>query len=60
MVHHLWMIEALKMVVIVDNSLNLFENSTETWRKKLIAFAESLRKVDIRRGIIQGDPFLPF
>ena len=51
MVLHRWMIEAMKMVGIADNILNLFENSKETWRTELIAFNEILGEVDIRRGI---------
>ena len=54
---HRWMIEAMKMVGIADNILNLFENSKETWRTELIAFNEILGEVDIRRGIFQRDSF---
>ena len=53
------MIEAIKMVRIVDNIVNLFENSKETWRTELTACNESLGEVDIRRGIFQGDSFSP-
>ena len=56
MVPHGWMIEAIK---IVDNIVNLFENSKETWRAELTACNESLGEVDIRRGIFQGDSFSP-
>ena len=59
MVPHGWMIEAIKMVRIVDNIVNLFENSKETWRAELTACNESLGEVDIRRGIFQGDSFSP-
>ena len=59
MVPHGWMIEAIKMVRIVDNIVNLFENSKETWRTELTACNESLGEVDIRRGIFQGDSFSP-
>ena len=50
MVPHGWMIEAMKMVGIADNIVNLFENSKETWRTELTACNESLGEVDIRRG----------
>ena len=59
MVPHHWMIEAMKMVGIIDKIVNLFENSKETWRTELIACNESLDEVDIRRGIFQGNSFSP-
>ena len=57
MVPHRWIIEEMKMVGIANNMVNLFENSKETWRTELIACNESLGKVEIRRGIFQGDSF---
>ena len=59
MVPHCWLIEAMKMVGIADNIVNLFENSKETWRIELIACNESLGEVHIRRGIFKGDSFSP-
>ena len=59
MVLHCWMIEAMKMVGIADNIVNLFENNKGTCRTELIACNESLGEVDIRRGIFQGDSFSP-
>ena len=53
------MIDAMKMVGIADNIVNLFENSKETWRTELIAFNESIGEVDIRREIFQADSFSP-
>ena len=52
MVPHCWMIEAMKMVRIAYNIVNLFENSKETWITELIACNESLGEVDIWRGIL--------
>ena len=60
MVPHHWMIEAIKMVGITNNVMNLFENSKETWRTELITCKETLGEVDIRRGIFQGNSFSPF
>ena len=60
MVLHRWMIEAMKMVRTtnnVNNIVNLFENSKDTWRIELLACNESLGEDDIRRGIFQGDSF---
>ena len=59
MVPHCWMIEAMKMVRIADNIVNLFENSKETWITELIACNESLGEVDICRGSFYGDSFSP-
>ena len=53
------MIEAMKMVGIADNIVDLFENSKETWRTELTACNENLGEVDIRRGIFSGDSFSP-
>ena len=58
MVPHCWMIEAMKMVRIADNIVNVFENSKETWITEQTACNESLGEVDIGRGIFQGDSFL--
>ena len=60
MVLHCWMIEAMKMVGIADNIVNLFENSKETWRMELIACNESIGEVDIRRGNLSGGFFFTF
>ena len=60
MVWHGWMIEAMKVVGIRDNMMNLFENSKEAWRAELTACNESLEEVDIRREIFQGGLFFTF
>ena len=59
MVPHGWMIEAMKMVGMVNlyNIVNLFENNNEIWETELTSCNESLGKIDIRRGIFQGDSF---
>ena len=59
MVPHRWMIEAMKMVGIADNIMNLFENSKEKWRTELITCNETLGEVDIKRGIFQENYFSP-
>ena len=59
MVPPCWLIETMKMVRIADNIVNVFENTKETWITELIVCNESLRKVDIRRGIFQRDSFSP-
>ena len=60
MVPHRWMTEDMKMVRTannINNIVNLFENSKDTWRIELLAYNESLGEVDIRRVIFQGDSF---
>ena len=59
MVPHGWMIEAMKMVGIAENILNLLENWKKTWKTGLTACNESLLGFDVRRGILQVDSFLP-
>ena len=54
MVPHGWMIEAMKMVEMADNIVNLLENSKDTWRTELTACNESPGEVDITRWIFQG------
>ena len=51
MVPNRWMIEAMKIVGIADNIVNLFEDIKETWKTELMACNESYGEVDIRRGI---------
>ena len=60
MVPYRWMIEDMKMVRTannINNIVNLFENTKDTWRIELLAYNESLGEVDIRRVIFQGDSF---
>ena len=59
MVPHGWMTEAMKMVGIAENLLNLLENRKKTWKTELTACNQSLLGVDIRRGIFQVDSFSP-
>ena len=54
------MIEAMNMVGIGDNIMNLSENSKGTYRIELTSCNESLGEVDIRRGIFQADSFSPW
>ena len=59
MMPHGSIIEAMEMVRIPDNIVNLFENKKETWRTELIAYNQSLEEVNIRIGNFQGDSFSP-
>ena len=52
-------IEAMKMVEITDNIVNLFENNKETRRTEPTACNESIWEVDIKRVIFRGDSFSP-
>ena len=42
MVLRRWLVEAMKVVGIVDNIVNLFKKRKETWRTELLACNESL------------------
>ena len=59
MMPHGSIIEAMEMVRIPDNIMDLFENKKETWRTELIAYNQSLDEVNIRIGNFQGDSFSP-
>ena len=59
MMPHGSIIEAMEMVRIPDNIMNLFENKKETWRTELIAYNQSLDEINIRIGNFQGDSFSP-
>ena len=56
MLPHSWTIEAMKMVGIADNIVNIFENSKETWITDLIACTESLKHSNHLPSIIKQLP----
>ena len=53
MLPHYWTIEAMKIVGIADNIVNIFENSKETWITELIACNESLGKLILGEGLFK-------
>ena len=55
MVPHSWILESLELVQVSDNILEFVKRSMANWQTKLTSCGESLTKVNIRRGIFQGD-----
>ena len=62
MVSHLRIIATMIMVGLADNIIGLIKQSMNKWNKcktNLYADGKLLGSVAIRRGIFQGDSFLP-
>ena len=59
MVPHSWLIEAVKMVGVAENIVELLRKSMETWKTQLTACGDVLGEVNIKRGIFQGDSLSP-
>ena len=54
-VPHSWILESLELVQVSDNILKFVKRSMANWQTELTSCGESLAKVNIRRGIFQGD-----
>ena len=59
MVPHSWIKETLNITGVAKNIQHLLTNSMEKWGTLLSSNGNELGKVDIRRGIFQGDSFSP-
>ena len=59
MVSHSWILERLELVQVSDNILKIVKKSLADWQTKLTSCRESLVKVNIRKGIFQGDSLSP-
>ena len=59
MVLHSWILESLELVQVLDNILEFVKRSMVNWQRELTSCGESLAKVNIRRGIFQGDSLSP-
>ena len=59
MVPHSWIVATMKMVGVADNVIDLISRSMTKWRTNLYSNDKFLGKVDINRGIFQGDSFSP-
>ena len=55
MVPHSWILECLELVQVSDNILKFVKRSMANWQTELTSSRESLAKVNIRRGIFQGN-----
>ena len=59
MVPHSWIMECLDLVGAADAVKCIIGESMKTWRTNLTANNNSLGKINIRRGIFQGDSLSP-
>ena len=59
MVSHFWILESLELVQASDNILEFVKRSVVNWQTELTPCRESVIKVNIRRGIFQGDSLSP-
>ena len=59
MIPHSWILESLGLVQVSVNIVEFFRKSMKTWNINLTSCGEYLAKVDIRRGIFQGDSLSP-
>ena len=59
MVLHSWILESLELVQVLDNILEFVKRSMANWQTELTSCRESLAKVNIRKGIFQGDRLSP-
>ena len=59
MVPHSWIMECLKLVQVSDNVIDFIEKSMKKWQTELTSYGEILGKVNMRRGIFQGDSLSP-
>ena len=54
-----WIVECLGMVGVSDQIKLFLSQSMKAWRVDLTSNNQSLGRVDIKRGILQGDSFSP-
>ena len=59
MVPHSWILESLKLARVAENVVDFISRSMKGWNVGLISCGEFLGKVNIRRGIFQGDSLSP-
>ena len=55
MIPHSWILESLALVQVSENIVELNRKSMKNWNTNLTSCAEYPAKVNIRRGIFQGD-----
>ena len=55
MVPHSWMLESLKLARVAENVVEYISRLMKGWNVGLMSCGEFLGKVNIRRGIFQGD-----
>ena len=47
------------MFKVADNIRNIFAKSIKSWKTELISYGERIGKVNIKRGMFQGDSLSP-
>ena len=52
-----WFLESLELVQLPENIIKFIRKLMKNWKVELKSPGEYLAKVDIRRGIFQGDSF---
>ena len=53
-------VECLEMFSIANNVQDFLNNGMKPWKLELNASGETLKEVDVRRGIFQGNSLCPF
>ena len=59
MVAHSWIKKSMEMCGVVDNISHFLSKSMESWQTILMSRNEELARVNIQRGIFQGDTLSP-
>ena len=59
LVPHSWILECLELSQISENINKFLENTMKNWAMELTSCGGNLGRVDIRRGIFQGDSLSP-
>ena len=59
MVAHSWIKKSMEMCEVADNISHLLPKSMESWQRILMSGIEELVRVNIQRGISQGDTLSP-
>ena len=60
MVPHSWIKKSMEMCEVVDNISYLLSKSMESWQTILMSGNEEFARVNIQRGIFQGDTLSPY
>ena len=55
MMPHSWILKTLQLVGTATNTKELLKRSMQSWRTVLFSWKNKLGKINIRRGLFQGD-----
>jgi len=59
LVPHSWILDSLELARVAKNVVEFILRSMKSWNVELMFCGEFLGKVNIRRGIFQGDSLTP-